>query len=116
MVGSVQDLTDEFHQLYGRPLMLPLQNVAGYEPGDETGVLIREFKGRHDRFLSAGDASPNAIAPTFGHLREPILFVTNVLRGLAATPPRPAAGHQHAERGVDSERAINTININFLNS
>jgi uncharacterized protein (DUF1800 family) len=32
----------------------------------------------------SGDASPNAITPTFGHLREPILFVTNVLRGLTA--------------------------------
>jgi uncharacterized protein (DUF1800 family) len=33
----------------------------------------------------AGDDPSAAVNPTFGHMREPILFMTNVLRGLNAT-------------------------------
>lgn len=33
----------------------------------------------------AGDASSSAVTSNFGHLREPILFMANVLRGLNAT-------------------------------
>ncbi len=33
----------------------------------------------------AGDSGPSAITANFGHLREPILFMSNVLRGLNGT-------------------------------
>jgi uncharacterized protein (DUF1800 family) len=33
----------------------------------------------------AGDSASALVDPTFGHLREPILFMTNILRGLSAT-------------------------------
>src|SRR5580704_10773134 len=33
----------------------------------------------------AGDEPNAAVNPTFGHMREPILFMTNILRGLNAT-------------------------------
>ncbi len=33
----------------------------------------------------AGDEPSTAVSPTFGHMREPILFMTNILRGLNAT-------------------------------
>lgn len=38
-----------------------------------------------DEEARAGDASAAAITANFGHLREPILFMANVLRGLNAT-------------------------------
>ena len=39
----------------------------------------------------AGDASDSAVTANFGHLREPILFMANVLRGLGATVNSPNA-------------------------
>jgi uncharacterized protein (DUF1800 family) len=33
----------------------------------------------------AGDDASAAVSPTYGHMREPILFMTNIMRGLNAT-------------------------------
>jgi uncharacterized protein (DUF1800 family) len=38
-----------------------------------------------DTEARAGDDPSAAVNPTFGHMREPILFMTNILRGLNAT-------------------------------
>ena len=34
---------------------------------------------------ATAQSSPDAVSPTFGHLREPVLFLPNILRGLNAT-------------------------------
>ena len=41
----------------------------------------------------AGDEASAAANPDFGHLREPILFMPNLVRGLNAT----VSADQHAE-------------------
>src|ERR1035438_8993620 len=38
-----------------------------------------------DTEARAGDDPSAAVNPTFGHMREPILFMTNIMRGLNAT-------------------------------
>jgi len=76
------------HLVTSNPSPGYIQRVAQVFRNDGTGVtgnlqaVIRAIL--TDPEARAGDASPNAIPPTFGHLREPILFVTNVLRGLGA--------------------------------
>lgn len=42
-----------------------------------------------DQEARAGDGTPSAIASNFGHLREPILFMSDVLRGLNSTVSSP---------------------------
>ena len=54
----------------------------------------------------AGDDPTAAPNPTFGHLREPILFMTNILRGLnGALGASSAIDHYTAEMGEDLFRA-----------
>src|SRR5580700_3499070 len=48
----------------------------------------------------AGDNPTAAISPTFGHLREPVLFMPNILRGLNATlTSNSAVYHDTSELG-----------------
>ena len=76
------------HMVSSNPSPDYIQRVAQVFQNDGTGVagnlqaVITAIL--TDPEARAGDASPNAITPAFGHLREPILFVTNVLRGLTA--------------------------------
>lgn len=54
----------------------------------------------------AGDDPTAAPDPSFGHLREPILFMTNILRGLnGALGASSAIDHYTAEMGEDLFRA-----------
>jgi len=76
------------HMVSSNPSPDYIQRVAQVFQNDGTGVagnlqaVITAIL--TDPEARAGDASPKAITPAFGHLREPILFVTNVLRGLTA--------------------------------
>lgn len=76
------------HLVTSNPSPAYIQRVAHVFEDDGTGVrgnlkavitaILTDDEAR------AGDVSPNAIAPAFGHLREPILFMANLLRGLNA--------------------------------
>jgi uncharacterized protein (DUF1800 family) len=77
------------HLVTSNPSPAYVQRIAQVFQNDGTGVsgnlqaVISAIL--TDEEARAGDASPSAITANFGHLREPILFMTNVLRGLNAT-------------------------------
>ncbi|MBV8845062.1 MAG: DUF1800 domain-containing protein [Bryobacterales bacterium] len=77
------------HLVTSNPSPAYIQRVAQVFQDDGTGTagnlqaVITAIL--TDPEARAGDASASAITPTFGHLREPILFMANVLRGLSAT-------------------------------
>ena len=52
--------------------------------GDSTSAAANPVL-RHPRGARGGDSASAAMDSNFGHLREPILFMANVLRGLNAT-------------------------------
>jgi len=50
----------------------------------------------------AGDDATAPVNPTFGHMREPVLFISNILRGLNATlSPTSTVYYDTAELGED---------------
>jgi uncharacterized protein (DUF1800 family) len=77
------------HLVTSNPSPAYVQRIAEVFQNDGTGVrgnvqaVISAIL--TDEEARAGDASASAITANFGHLREPILFMTNVLRGLNAT-------------------------------
>jgi uncharacterized protein (DUF1800 family) len=77
------------HLVTSNPSPAYVQRIAQVFQNDGTGVegnlqaVISAIL--TDEEARAGDTSPSAITPNFGHLREPILFMSNVLRGLNAT-------------------------------
>jgi uncharacterized protein (DUF1800 family) len=77
------------HLVTSNPSPAYVQRIAQVFQNDGTGVtgnlqaVISAIL--TDQEARAGDASPSAVTSNFGHLREPILFMTNVLRGLNAT-------------------------------
>ena len=50
----------------------------------------------------AGDDASATVSPTFGHMREPILFMTNIMRGLNATLGANSAIYNDASLGGES--------------
>jgi uncharacterized protein (DUF1800 family) len=77
------------HLVTSNPSPAYVQRIAQVFQNDGTGVtgnlqaVISAIL--TDEEARAGDASPSAVTANFGHLREPILFMTDVLRGLNAT-------------------------------
>jgi uncharacterized protein (DUF1800 family) len=77
------------HLVTSNPSPAYIQRIAQVFQNDGTGVtanlqaVISAIL--TDEEARAGDVSPSAVTANFGHLREPILFMTNVLRGLNAT-------------------------------
>jgi uncharacterized protein (DUF1800 family) len=63
--------------------------VAGNMKAVVTAILM-------DPEARAGDAQIAAVSPTYGHLREPVLFVANLLRGLNATLSAQSAAYNLA--------------------
>jgi uncharacterized protein (DUF1800 family) len=57
-------------------------NSGSGAPGDMRAVITAILT---DPEARAGDRRNAAAAPAFGHLREPVLFMANILRGLNAT-------------------------------
>lgn len=69
--------------------------VAGNLQAVVTAILM-------DEEARAGDTYFAPVSPTFGHLREPILFMSNILRGLNATlGAKTAIDTYTAEMGED---------------
>lgn len=76
------------HLVTSNPSPAYIQRMAQVFENDGTGVrgnlkavitaILTDTEAR------AGDSSPSAVTPNFGRLREPILMVANVLRGLNA--------------------------------
>jgi uncharacterized protein (DUF1800 family) len=75
-----------------------LDNGSGVR-GDMKAVIAAILT---DTEARAGDTASAAVNPTFGHLREPVLFMANLLRGLNATLGTSSAiDHYSAELGED---------------
>jgi uncharacterized protein (DUF1800 family) len=77
------------HLVTSNPSPAYVERIAQVFQNDGTGVA-GNLKAVISAILTdeearAGDASPSAVTANFGHLREPILFIANVLRGLNAT-------------------------------
>jgi uncharacterized protein (DUF1800 family) len=77
------------HLVTSNPSAAYVQRVSQVFENDGTGVVgnlqavITAIL--TDREARAGDAAQNAITANFGHLREPILLMANLTRGLNAT-------------------------------
>jgi len=77
------------HLVTSNPSPAYIQRIAQVFENDGTGVVgnlqavITAIL--TDEEARAGDASPSGITANFGHLREPILLMANLLRGLNAT-------------------------------
>ncbi|MDR3703787.1 MAG: DUF1800 domain-containing protein [Candidatus Sulfopaludibacter sp.] len=75
-----------------------LNNGSGVR-GDMRAVITAILT---DQEARAGDDASAAANATFGHLREPVLFLANILRGLNATlGPSSAIDRYSAELGED---------------
>ncbi len=77
------------HMVTSNPSQAYIQRIAQVFENDGTGTrgnlqaVITAIL--TDPEARAGDSSPSAVTSNFGHLREPILFLSDVLRGLNAT-------------------------------
>ena len=90
------------HLVTSNPSPAYIERVAQVFENDGTGVS-RKYAGRDhrhpDRPRSArGRSGPSAVTANFGHMREPILFMSDVLRGLNATLSRHQRRLQPARR------------------
>lgn len=77
------------HLVTSNPSPAYVQRVASVFLNDGTGVrgnlqaVVQAIL--TDTEARAGDEAAAAVSPTFGHMREPIVFMTNLLRGLNGT-------------------------------
>lgn len=77
------------HLVTSNPSPAYVQRISQVFENDGTGVrgnlqaVITAIL--TDPEARAGDADASSVSANFGHLREPILFISNVLRGLSAT-------------------------------
>src|SRR5580658_960111 len=103
-----QDLESVLDALMAQPTMAPfvseqlIQHLVTSNPSPQyiarvSNVFLNDGSGTRgnlqavitailtDTEARAGDDASAAVSPTYGHMREPILFMTNIMRGLNAT-------------------------------
>jgi uncharacterized protein (DUF1800 family) len=94
------------HLVTSNPSPAYIQRIAEVFENDGTGTrgnlqaVIRAIL--TDEEARAGDSSQSAVTANFGHLREPILFLSSVLRGLNATV-KAASGISAAATNMSQE-------------